>query len=89
MKTRPRPLTFNPLWRSQFPGTPGTFALFSRRSRFPFSKKGTGRKGERRASVASMQYGDGTASRFRCPANAKKLVHRWRDRVRLPDVKEL
>ena len=26
---------------------------------------------------------------FRCPANAKKLVHRWRDRARLPDVKEL
>jgi Holliday junction resolvase len=26
---------------------------------------------------------------FRCPPNAKKLVHRWRDRQRLPDVKEL
>lgn len=26
---------------------------------------------------------------FRAPANAKKLIHRWRDRVRLPDVKEL
>lgn len=26
---------------------------------------------------------------FRCPPNAKKLVHRWRDRARLPDVKEL
>jgi Holliday junction resolvase len=26
---------------------------------------------------------------FRCPPNAKKLIHRWRDRVRLPDVKEL
>jgi len=25
---------------------------------------------------------------FRCPANCRKLVHRWRDRVRLPDVKE-
>jgi hypothetical protein len=23
------------------------------------------------------------------PANARKLVHRWRDRQRLPDVKEL
>lgn len=26
---------------------------------------------------------------FRCPPNAKKLIHRWRDRARLPDVKEL
>lgn len=26
---------------------------------------------------------------FRAPANARKLIHRWRDRVRLPDVKEL
>lgn len=26
---------------------------------------------------------------FRCPPNTKKLIHRWRDRVRLPDVKEL
>jgi hypothetical protein len=26
---------------------------------------------------------------FRCPPNAKKLVHRWRDRARLPDVKEI
>jgi Holliday junction resolvase len=26
---------------------------------------------------------------FRCPPNAKKLVHRWRDRQRLPDVKEI
>ncbi len=26
---------------------------------------------------------------FRCPPNAKKLVHRWRHRARLPDVKEL
>jgi hypothetical protein len=26
---------------------------------------------------------------FRCPANFRKLVHRWRDRKRLPDVKEL
>ena len=26
---------------------------------------------------------------FRAPANARKLIHRWKDRVRLPDVKEL
>ena len=26
---------------------------------------------------------------FRCPPNAKKLVHRWRDRMQLPDVKEV
>ena len=26
---------------------------------------------------------------FPAPPNAKKLVHRWRDRQRLPDVKEL
>ena len=26
---------------------------------------------------------------FPCPLNCKKLVHRWRDRQRLPDVKEL
>jgi Holliday junction resolvase len=26
---------------------------------------------------------------FRCPSNAKKLVHRWRDRARIPDVWEL
>lgn len=26
---------------------------------------------------------------FRCPANARKIVHRWKDRSRLPDVKEL
>lgn len=26
---------------------------------------------------------------FRCPANCRRLVHRWRDRQRLPDVKEL
>ena len=26
---------------------------------------------------------------FRCPQNAKKLIHRWRDRQRLPDVREL
>lgn len=26
---------------------------------------------------------------FACPPNCRKLVHRWRDRMRLPDVKEL
>lgn len=26
---------------------------------------------------------------FPAPANAKKIVHRWRDRVSLPDVKEV
>jgi Holliday junction resolvase len=26
---------------------------------------------------------------FRCPPNCKKILHRWRDRQRLPDVKEL
>ena len=26
---------------------------------------------------------------FRAPANARKLIHRWRDRVRMPDVREL
>lgn len=26
---------------------------------------------------------------FPAPANARKLVHRWRDRQRLPDVREL
>jgi hypothetical protein len=26
---------------------------------------------------------------FPCPPNCRKLVHRWRDRQRLPDVKEL
>ena len=26
---------------------------------------------------------------FPCPANCKRLIHRWRDRRRLPDVKEL
>jgi len=30
-----------------------------------------------------------TLKEFRAPANYKKLIHRWRDRVRLPDVKEL
>ena len=26
---------------------------------------------------------------FKAPANTKKLVHRWRDRQRLPDVREV
>jgi len=26
---------------------------------------------------------------FRCPKNCKKLIHTWRDRARLPDVKEV
>lgn len=26
---------------------------------------------------------------FQCPMNCRKLVHRWRPRQRLPDVKEL
>jgi Holliday junction resolvase len=26
---------------------------------------------------------------FRCPANCKKLVHRWRDRQRIPDAEEV
>ena len=26
---------------------------------------------------------------FRCPPNCRRLVHRWRDRQRLPDVREL
>jgi Holliday junction resolvase len=26
---------------------------------------------------------------FLCPANAKKLIHRWRDRAPLPDVRIL
>jgi len=26
---------------------------------------------------------------FRCPANCKRLVHRWRDRQGSPDVKEI
>ena len=26
---------------------------------------------------------------FAVPANCRRLIHRWRDRVRLPDVKEL
>ena len=26
---------------------------------------------------------------FKAPSNAKKLIHRWRDRQKLPDTKEL
>lgn len=26
---------------------------------------------------------------FRCPSSCKKLVHRWRDRARTPDVREV
>jgi Holliday junction resolvase len=26
---------------------------------------------------------------FLCPPNCRLLIHRWRDRVRIPDVKEL
>jgi Holliday junction resolvase len=26
---------------------------------------------------------------FKCPPSCKKLIHRWRDRQRLPDVKEI
>jgi Holliday junction resolvase len=30
-----------------------------------------------------------TLQAFVCPANCRKLIHRYRDRQRLPDVKEL
>jgi len=26
---------------------------------------------------------------FDCPPNCRRLIHRWRDRVRMPDVREL
>ena len=26
---------------------------------------------------------------FRAPANARKLIHRWRDRMRAPDIREV
>lgn len=26
---------------------------------------------------------------FRCPSNCRRLIHRWRDGARLPDVKEI
>ncbi len=30
-----------------------------------------------------------TLTEFRCPQNCRRLIHRWRDRLRLPDIKEL
>jgi len=30
-----------------------------------------------------------TLSSFACPANCRRLVHRWRDRQRVPDVRQL
>ena len=30
-----------------------------------------------------------TLRSFRCPPNCRRIVHRWRDRQRLPDVREL
>jgi Holliday junction resolvase-like predicted endonuclease len=30
-----------------------------------------------------------TLQAFRCPPNCRRIVHRWRDRQRLPDVREL
>lgn len=30
-----------------------------------------------------------TMREFLAPPNAKKLIHRWRDRVRMPDVREV
>lgn len=30
-----------------------------------------------------------TLTLFKAPPNARKLVHRWRDRCRLPDVREV
>ena len=30
-----------------------------------------------------------TLRNFRVPSNCRKLVHRWRDRQRIPDVREL
>ena len=30
-----------------------------------------------------------TLRMFVCPPNCRRLIHRWRDRQRLPDVKEL
>lgn len=35
--------------------------------------------------LAEMEMLEG----FKCPANCRRLVHRWRDRQRLPDVREL
>ena len=36
-------------------------------------------------SLAEME----SLSLFPCPTNCRKLVHRWRDRQRFPDVREL
>jgi hypothetical protein len=30
-----------------------------------------------------------TLNGFRVPTNVRRLVHRWRDRQRVPDVREL
>ncbi len=30
-----------------------------------------------------------TLNDFPCPPNAKRMIHRWRDRQRVPDVKEI
>jgi hypothetical protein len=30
-----------------------------------------------------------TLHEFPCPGNCRKLIHRWRDRERLPDVREI
>ena len=30
-----------------------------------------------------------TLKAFPCPANCRRLVHRWRDKQRLPDVREI
>ena len=30
-----------------------------------------------------------TIKLFRAPANARKLIHRWRDRQSVPDVREV
>jgi len=30
-----------------------------------------------------------TLKNFPCPPNCRRLIHRWRDRQRLPDTKEL
>lgn len=42
-------------------------------------------KSNRWPDAAEME----TLRLFPAPPNTRKLVHRWRDRVRLPDVKEL
>lgn len=42
-------------------------------------------KSNRWAGLAEME----TLKEFKCPPNAKKLVHRWDDRARLPKVREV